>query len=430
MNILWVNHASFVIESGSVHLLVDPWISGTAFNDSWELLVPSRFEEKDFNTITHIWFSHEHPDHFAPPVLSKIPEETRRRITVLFQETRDRRVVNFCRKLGFGIQELTDGKQETLAPDFFVTCGKVPFYDSWLACRAEGATLLDLNDCVLETRAQLKKIRDRLGPVEVLLGQFSYASWFGNANQPENYREAARAMKEQLLREIEVIQPRYTIPCASFVRFCHVENRHMNDCANRVGDIVREIERHGKTSPVVLFPGDRWTIGAESETQRAIQSYEEAANLPFSFRKSETVSLEDILSLSRKYHQKILERNDKAAIWLARHLGMFPGVSFYVEDLKANLWFDWASGLRAIPNTDPPDVRLSSESLAYLFRFDWGLDTLQVSARFTASKAGFRKLVRTFGLGSLNNMGLQFGPRLAMEPGLVRRAILKVARAR
>lgn len=53
MEILWVNHASFVIESKGIRLLADPWIAGTAFNDSWELLVPSRFETKDFDGITH-----------------------------------------------------------------------------------------------------------------------------------------------------------------------------------------------------------------------------------------------------------------------------------------------------------------------------------------------------------------------------------------
>src|ERR1043165_8583335 len=142
MEIEWVNHASFVIASGPIRLLTDPWLYGTAFNERWELLVPSAFQTADFDAITHIWFSHEHPDHFSPPVLNKIPEATRRRITILFQETRDRRVVDFCRKLGFSIQELPDGKPVNLNSDFRVTCGKVPFYDSWLACNAEGLTVL------------------------------------------------------------------------------------------------------------------------------------------------------------------------------------------------------------------------------------------------------------------------------------------------
>lgn len=430
MDIRWVNHASFVIESGDIRLLTDPWLFGTAFNDSWELLVPSEFQARDFETITHIWFSHEHPDHFSPPVLSKIPEATRRRITVLFQETHDRRVVDFCRKLGFAIQELPDGKPLDLNSEFSVTCGKVPFYDSWLACRAEGLTLLDLNDCVLENKGELARIRKSLGPIDVLFSQFSYASWFGNADEPQNYRDAANAMKEQLLQEIALTTPRFVVPCASFVRFCHSENQFMNLYVNRVDDIVQEINKQGVSAPVVLFPGDRWTVGTSHESGQAINSYKAADTAVQSFRETETVPLEEILSLSRKYRQKLLERNNRAAIYLARWVGVLPRVSFHVEDLNVDLSFDWTSGLRETSKIGKADVSISSESLAYLFRFDWGLDTLQVSGRFTASKAGFRKLIRTFSIGSLNNMGLQFGIKLMKDTGFVRRAILKVVRAR
>ena len=122
MEIEWVNHASFVVSSGRIHLLTDPWIFGRAFNESWDLLVPSKFSIDDFSRITHIWFSHEHPDHFSPPVLSRIPEKTRKEICVLFQQTRDQRVVSFCKKQGFGVTELLDGESLDIAPDFRVTC--------------------------------------------------------------------------------------------------------------------------------------------------------------------------------------------------------------------------------------------------------------------------------------------------------------------
>src|SRR5262245_44173827 len=97
----WVNHASFVLEAGGVQLLSDPWLFGSAFADSWDLLSPTRFGGEDFASITHIWISHEHPDHFSPPSLRSIPEEHRRRIVVMAQPTRDGRVISYCRTLGF-----------------------------------------------------------------------------------------------------------------------------------------------------------------------------------------------------------------------------------------------------------------------------------------------------------------------------------------
>ena len=102
MKIKWVNHASFVLEFEGVKLISDPWLEGTAFNDGWALLSPTRFSYEEFKNITHIWFSHEHPDHFAPNVLKNIPLEYRQKITVLYHHTVDKKVVNFCRSLGFG----------------------------------------------------------------------------------------------------------------------------------------------------------------------------------------------------------------------------------------------------------------------------------------------------------------------------------------
>ena len=57
--ITFVNHASVIFSHGDVTLITDPWISGPAFNDSWELISQSKLQIDDFAKITHIWFSHE-----------------------------------------------------------------------------------------------------------------------------------------------------------------------------------------------------------------------------------------------------------------------------------------------------------------------------------------------------------------------------------
>ena len=65
---------------------------------------------EDFKNISHIWFSHEHPDHFAIQVLKSIPEEIRKKIIVLFQDTLDHRVANKCEEFGFPIIEMKSNK--------------------------------------------------------------------------------------------------------------------------------------------------------------------------------------------------------------------------------------------------------------------------------------------------------------------------------
>ena len=73
--ITFVNHASVIFSYEKINLITDPWLFGSAFNDSWDLISESKMQPKDFKNISHIWFSHEHPDHFSPSNLKKIPKE-------------------------------------------------------------------------------------------------------------------------------------------------------------------------------------------------------------------------------------------------------------------------------------------------------------------------------------------------------------------
>ena len=107
--IRWINHAGYELRTNGVRIVHDPWTDGLAFADGWALVSPTAYTTEDFSGVDYIWFSHEHPDHFSPALLRKIPEDARATITILYQKTRDHRVVDYCRKLGFAIQELEDG---------------------------------------------------------------------------------------------------------------------------------------------------------------------------------------------------------------------------------------------------------------------------------------------------------------------------------
>ncbi len=43
-SIKWVNHAGFIIQSGNLAILCDPWLISPVFNNGWELLAPTNFE--------------------------------------------------------------------------------------------------------------------------------------------------------------------------------------------------------------------------------------------------------------------------------------------------------------------------------------------------------------------------------------------------
>ena len=66
-SIQFINHASVVIKHDDVALLSDPWYQGDAFHKGWNLLHELNDSEIQelLEQITHIWISHEHPDHFS-----------------------------------------------------------------------------------------------------------------------------------------------------------------------------------------------------------------------------------------------------------------------------------------------------------------------------------------------------------------------------
>ena len=66
-----------------------------------------------------------------------------------------------------------------------------------------------------------------------------------------------------------------------------------------------------------------------------------------------------------------------------------------------------------------PDVEMSSESLDFIFRNDFGYDTLTVNGRFEASTGGFARMTKNFAVGSLNALGLGLKPSLAVNVDVV-----------
>src|SRR5437667_4252438 len=96
-----VSHASVLIEDGPVAILADPWFMGEAFNESWALVSKPSMTLDALKAVTHIWISHQHPDHLHFPSLKAIPAEDRANIRLLYQRHFSSRVFQVLSKLGF-----------------------------------------------------------------------------------------------------------------------------------------------------------------------------------------------------------------------------------------------------------------------------------------------------------------------------------------
>lgn len=413
MKIEWVNHASFVLESNGVRMISDPWIEGTVFDKGWGLLSEPKFQYQDFESITHIWFSHEHPDHFNPPNIKKIPEEYRKRITVLFQETKDRKVVEYCNKLNFkGVVELNKGKWHEIAADFSVYCH--PFEDdSWLCIKAEGKTILNVNDCVLNKRLDAAKIKQIVGNVHLLMTQFSYANWVGNQNDSEAMKSHAKEKLTRIKMQVEVFDPDYVIPFASYVWFCHEENFYMNTESNRVEDVHKFIKSLGVHS-IVLYPGDTWQVATDHDSRQALESYKFDYGKVFTAAtciKADPVQLEQLKQNAQGFTKKLHQLNSSLCLRLLKP------TKIYLTDHQKSFTLSTQSALTETEvSEDQCDISLSSDALNYAFMHLWGGDTLQINGRFQVPKNGnWGNFRRFFGIASLNNSGGSLTPSFLIK---------------
>ena len=221
LQVTLINHACVKIAIGDAVILCDPWLSGPAFNNGWDLLIKTPLTLDEVMTgVTHIWVSHEHPDHFVPKFFIDI-SAAYKSIPVLFQETRDRRVKSFIESRGFDVTELPDRREQTIGGVRMI-CGVSEFYDSWLHVRDGTHSVLNLNDCAEGDEAELREIAALTGPIDMLLTQFSYAAWkggranaqfreAGGAAQARNHRGAgacAEAAPRPAVRELRVLLQR------------------------------------------------------------------------------------------------------------------------------------------------------------------------------------------------------------------------------
>ena len=378
MKITLLSHASVLIEEGPIAICSDPWFIGDVFNESWSLLRKPALTESCLQGVSHIWISHEHPDHLNFPTLKSIPPEQKAKITVLYQRHFSPRIFEVLAKLGFRqVIELPLAHWFDLGEDVSVMCCSIGSIDSLLAVRSKGVTVLNTNDCVIgpsATRALAKSI----GPVDVLLTQFSIASWVGNPGEADV--TARHEVIDRMERYISAFRPRITIPFASFVYFCHKENHYMNAWIN-TPDHVQQRLSHAATQLEFLYNGDSWSSedglhvnGDPLERYRA--DFQEIQNLPY--RTHQSYSLEELRALGNRLIHKV----QLSFPWLI--VRKVAPIYFYLVDLNAAIRFDLRRGTVEIAQRtkEQCDIALSSQALWFAFKFPWGFNTLDVSGRY------------------------------------------------
>lgn len=183
MQVTFLGHAGFLVETAAMVLVADPWLSPSgAFDAAWfqfpmnhhlAALVQERLADE--SKARYVYLSHEHRDHYDRAFLDSIQCRDFTVIVPKFARTAlvEEMSSYECRELVVG----SDGEELSLVG------GRAKLYiddselnrDSAMLLGADGCTFLDLNDCRISDR--LPEIRRKEGRVDVFACQFSGANW-------------------------------------------------------------------------------------------------------------------------------------------------------------------------------------------------------------------------------------------------------------
>ena len=425
--IRFVNHASVLIGSENKTILCDPWYEQSAFNKGWNLLFENSNKEilDIISQTKFIWISHEHPDHFSVNFFEKFRDYLiKYKIIILFQKTLDNKVINFLKKYGFNVLELKFNKWISLTKGLDVFCIKDRRYDSALLIKINGEKLLNLNDCIVNKLKRAKEIFGETGKVDILLTQFSYAAWKGGKQNIKWREKAAIEKLEAIKLQLNIFQPRYLVPFASFIYFSNVENFYLNDSRNSIKKVYQYLSKSFNNC-IIMKPGD--VLGGplqDINTNRAIDFWND---LDDSISEKELNYFEkvDYITLKKlflNFNRRINEKNNMFLIKIIRKISpikFFNPVRIYLTDLDLVIEFDYINTY--IKNTNKTShISMHSESLAFIFKNSYGFQTLTINACFEETcRNGLEVVTRTLAIDAFNNSGIYFSLKTLLNLKLI-----------
>jgi UDP-MurNAc hydroxylase len=240
MDITYLGHAAFLVETDQAILVTDPWLSPEgAFDSAWfqfpcnhHLGPLLRQKLRDTQKQAFLYVSHEHRDHFDPEFIKTLPVSRMTFLLPRFERAALR-------------TELA-----TLNPAALIPCnhgqsvpipgGCVKLYlddsgisrDSAILIKAADQSFFDMNDCKLYD--EVAAIRKQEGPISVFSCQFSGATWHPTCYEyePAEYERISRqklmSKFEMVARAIAAVQPDVYLPSAGPACFLDPDLLHLN----------------------------------------------------------------------------------------------------------------------------------------------------------------------------------------------------------
>ena len=348
---------------------------------------------------------------------------------ILFHQTVDKRVLNFFIQNNFSAIECKDGEIFKLSKELeILTWNNHDGSDSFCLTKLNDISILNINDCRVDTHNKAKSIRKKIlrhtENLDILFTQFGYANWIGIEEDQYLRQEAAEEKLCRIKIQHDVLKPSLVIPFASFVYFAKEENYYMNDKQNgvsqvRSSEILREIQQNivfmQPNQSVLLDKKEMFhklkacTDIAESFWQDKKKRVDQKEKLIYESQKK---SPEEIKKVSRRYLRKINFQCFLAPFFfeLLRIKGM-KSLKIFITDLNISISLSYLSGFRRINNLQLSnyDLIINSGEIFFLLKNDFGWNTLEVSGAFKLNKSiDIKKLDYFFKWQTLFKDGFSF----------------------
>ena len=407
----FLNHSSLIVESGKTKILCDPWFTGTAFNNGWRLL----FENShDINQIDfdYIWISHEHPDHFSIPTLSEIKKSKH----FLYQQTLDKKVKNWLEKKQHLVTELEDGIEYDFGEIKFTSFISDGYDSAALFIFPNQDKFLNINDARVELGDTIAKIKKNdLSRLKVISIQFSYANWAGNETDNEMPFHQQNLVVERIIKIYEAFKPEKILLFASYVYYSHEENFFWN----KKFWLTYVVEKLAKNGISLIIPKPNQVLELDEVTNK---NFIQENNLAIDFWRKKTqeeqikdysnknISIEEIELTYNQWFEKLWQDNTLSTVSNSKNKNFSLRIKINHKDYVIE--FSLFNKRLIVDKSEVYDCILSSETLVFLLKNNFGRGTVTVNSRIQFNYDFAHRFFIFFFISYANNIGKFFTKEL------------------
>ena len=163
-----------------------------------------------------------------------------------------------------------------------------------------------------------------------------------------------------------------------------------------------------------MSPGEIQQISNLKQNQSSLDFWKEkysdidTKKIKQKTKYNQSINLKDLNFDFEYYKKKIFKKIQNYLIFLLskiKLMNFFQPLKIKLLDHNKVYKYSIFDGLAEDGNIKEYDIAMHSQSLSFIFKNEFGFDTLTVNGCFEANHAGFAKVTKTLALGNLNAMG-------------------------